>query len=406
MLLNRQAFVSGAVVFAFVLCCCFVAAEGNDFTLFKIEEATTRDAVCSDGSAAGYYFRPGSGSGQQVWHFHLMGGFWCWDAESCAERQKRAPYLISLAGYKEQWSGPVGIFAQNETTNPLFHNVNHVYVLYCSSDAWSGDASKTQSNIFHFRGKKIVKAVLEDVYKYRGLRESSDQRQILFSGCSAGGVGVVVNANFVQATLRDLLKNNATRVLSLADAGIMFDYPLYPEHLPLDHVFDTTIIPALEQFTKGFPLWNGQLDSSCTAAYPKQPEKCYFGQYAYSFIDTPMLVNQQQYDAWQLDWNIGYVPAQYNSSMETYANNYRLNTVEVLAVMTKKQHTIFSGMCFSHCSTDNNNWANLRLSDDTDTSLAAVFGPWWEAQGTAAPQFYFDHCGSFNCSIGCPAPEF
>jgi hypothetical protein len=37
-----------------------------------------------------------------------------------------------------------------------------------------------------------------------------------------------VNANFVQATLRDLLKNNATRVLSLADAGIMFDYPLYP----------------------------------------------------------------------------------------------------------------------------------------------------------------------------------
>jgi hypothetical protein len=120
------------------------------------------DAVCSDGSAAGYYFRPGSGSGQQVWHFHLMGGtchncglvcfmserliflsffrfmserpmaapgFWCWDAESCAERQKRAPYLISLAGYKEQWSGPVGIFAQNETTNPLFHNVNHVYVL-------------------------------------------------------------------------------------------------------------------------------------------------------------------------------------------------------------------------------------------------------------------------------------
>jgi hypothetical protein len=91
-------------------------------------------------------------------------------------------------------------------------------------------------------------------------------------------------------------------------------------------------------------------------------------------------------------------------------------------------------MCFSHCSTDNNNWTNLRLSDDTDTSLAAVFGschappppamfplltthdtrhdthtyigPWWEAQGTAAPQFYYDHCGSFNCSIGCPAPEF
>jgi hypothetical protein len=36
-------------------------------------------------------------------------------------------------------------------------------------------------------------AVLEDVYKYRGLGESSDQRQILFSGCSAGGVGVVGN---------------------------------------------------------------------------------------------------------------------------------------------------------------------------------------------------------------------
>jgi predicted 2-oxoglutarate/Fe(II)-dependent dioxygenase YbiX len=43
MLLHRQAFVSGAVVFAFVLwCCCFVTAAEGDFTLFKIEEATTR----------------------------------------------------------------------------------------------------------------------------------------------------------------------------------------------------------------------------------------------------------------------------------------------------------------------------------------------------------------------------
>jgi hypothetical protein len=59
-------------------------------------------------------------------------GFWCWDAESCAQRQKLAPYLISLAGYPAQWVGPVGIFAQNETTNALFHNVNHVYVLCVS----------------------------------------------------------------------------------------------------------------------------------------------------------------------------------------------------------------------------------------------------------------------------------
>jgi hypothetical protein len=135
-------------------------------------------------------------------------------------------------------------------------------------------------------------AVLEDVYKYRGLRESSDKRQILFSGCSAGGVGVVgnppapgtcrvipttdsrhhtthttqhdttrhdtcvcrtkVNANFVQATLRDLLKNNATRVLSLADAGIMFDYPLYPvQHPHISHSHARTHTHTLHSFSGG-----------------------------------------------------------------------------------------------------------------------------------------------------------
>jgi hypothetical protein len=135
-------------------------------SLAKLNDASFRalwvhaDAVCSDGSAAGYYFRAGSGTGKDIWNFHLMGGtahppttagsfcplllatrpfpanngaragFWCWDEDSCAERTRIAPYLISLANFPEQWPGPVGIFAQNETTNSIFHNANHIYVLY------------------------------------------------------------------------------------------------------------------------------------------------------------------------------------------------------------------------------------------------------------------------------------
>jgi hypothetical protein len=37
-----------------------------------------------------------------------------------------------------------------------------------------------------------------------------------------------------------------------------------------NHTFDTPIIPAMEQFTKGIALWNGQLDPACVAAYSKQ----------------------------------------------------------------------------------------------------------------------------------------
>ena len=43
-------------------------------------------ATCNDGSPAGYYFAPGSGSMANYWLVYLEGSMFCWDIKSCQER--------------------------------------------------------------------------------------------------------------------------------------------------------------------------------------------------------------------------------------------------------------------------------------------------------------------------------
>ena len=37
-----------------------------------------------------------------------------------------------------------GILSAKKEENPFYSNANHVYIGYCSSDAWTGDNSKSR----------------------------------------------------------------------------------------------------------------------------------------------------------------------------------------------------------------------------------------------------------------------
>jgi len=83
-----------------------------------------QDAVCNDGSPAGYYFKPGSDSKQ--WLVYLEGGYWCWDEESCTERYQTDKFDMSSTGWKSEFAQE-GIFGTDPSTNP-FANVNMIFV--------------------------------------------------------------------------------------------------------------------------------------------------------------------------------------------------------------------------------------------------------------------------------------
>ncbi len=110
--------------------------------------------------------------------------------------------------------------------NPIFCQYNHVVIPYCSSDLWLGEEKEDTRNYsslnspltgdcgcfnyscfnynpnyeglqFTFRGKTIFQSVIQDLLN--GSLQTADE--VVLVGSSAGGVGVINNAKWVQDTL-------------------------------------------------------------------------------------------------------------------------------------------------------------------------------------------------------------
>ena len=72
-------------------------------------------------------------------------------------------------------------------------------MVYCSSDAWAGDAGPASNPMgWQFRGQRIVAAVLQTLRQQQGLGSLPGTR-LLFAGCSAGSRGAMFNLDRVPA---------------------------------------------------------------------------------------------------------------------------------------------------------------------------------------------------------------
>ncbi len=112
---------------------------------------------------------------------------------------------------------------------------------YCSSDSFSADtAPSNATGGWHFRGKRILTGAI-DVALQLGLATAS---QVLISGCSAGGVAVIANLDYVVSMLPAL---EGRVVKGHSDAGWMMDAtPMIP--LPID---------LAQILILGQPFWGG-----------------------------------------------------------------------------------------------------------------------------------------------------
>ena len=95
-----------------------------------------------------------------------------------------------------------GILSPNPVENPFWHDANHVFVPYCSSDSWSGTRAKPESsNSLRFMGSLIVRQVMVDLILL-GLGHSQGA-DLLMAGSSAGGTGVMLNLDKVKHLLQE-----------------------------------------------------------------------------------------------------------------------------------------------------------------------------------------------------------
>lgn len=277
-------------------------AEGSDpargdraaMLRHRVDRATHPEAVCNDGTTPVFYHRPGVGEGVDRWVVWFKGGGSCRDEETCAER---GPTLVSSRpwmrdrlrtllpkGNENSADGTAGgILDPDPSVNPDFHAWNHVYLVYCTSDAWAGTATATlDGRRWAFHGHFVVDAMFDaledpDVVGAPSLAGAS---RILLTGSSGGGNG---------------LRNNLDRLaerLSYADVRGVGDAALIPRVRRADRAEEARRLEA------EYRLWRPRVDESCAAAAGNEPQRCLRGTYLVEngHLETPVFHHQDQRD--------------------------------------------------------------------------------------------------------------
>ena len=278
-----------------------------DASLSKVAVTGDPGAVCTDGSAAAYYWKPAPvvaapaalrlnattsrPAAANVWIIYLQGGGWCYDDASCKARCGDPTAFPTtgkpLCGSSSYASSKAlgGIFYPEDAT---LRDANKVFVPYCTSDGHMGDA-KTEGG-FSFRGARVVQAILRDLVENKGLggKKGSGggaRDTVIFGGGSAGGRGAMVHLDYVPTMLGPAAAANV-------DVVGFLDSPFWIDEAPFAGRTDSSF-PGFNVTTKGvFAQANvSHLGKQCAKDYPgAEAWKCLFGQYRMPSIETPYVL--------------------------------------------------------------------------------------------------------------------
>jgi hypothetical protein len=186
---------------------------------------------------------------------------------------------MSSSGWGQEFA-QTGLFATDPTQNP-WANANLIFVKYCSSDSWFGDAAAGPSTFgFAFRGARIVNATITALVAHNGLGASGGPERLLFAGCSAGGRGVLSNLDAVA----EIAPANV-QVQGLLDAAAWVDIqPIIPGML------------TLQQMTQDlFAFTTPPIPAACAAQYTGADAwMCVWPSYRLQFIQTNYFLNAAQ----------------------------------------------------------------------------------------------------------------
>jgi len=280
------------------------------------------EAVCNDGSPGVFYVRPAApGSPDDRWIFYLQGGGGCSSYEGCLERwcSLRTSYDASKmsSAFTPLTIAGNGIFLRTgspEAPENRFEDANQVYLYYCSSDSWTGQASDSvlvnpddpaMRYSLHFRGHTIIEAVLAAL-RDGGLTSDdgdvtmpalADATSVLFTGFSAGSGGVQRNGDWFAAKFDP----ERTRVALVLSASFHPRWELHP-----DPARAAELSAAEEQRNRvawamsySPRVWNAFVDESCLAYYTGTGEEWRCGNLAFvahNFITTPFFARMDLFD--------------------------------------------------------------------------------------------------------------
>ena len=337
----------------------------SEYEYHSLKNADSQGAVCLDGSAPGYYLKRGSGAGSKKWIIYLQGGAWCDTEESCLERSQM--HLGSSLFFKPL-ENPGGLLSSKKEENPKFYNWNVAYLPYCDGSSFSGNRSdpvEVEGSLLYFRGLRILDSTLSELLSDTDLKHS---RHVVFSGTSAGGLAVMLHADFVRSKLP-----RKVRFRALADSGFFLDthsrkhkgHPKFRKEM--QNVF------KLHDCTDGVP-------QKCVDEMSgKDLWKCIFPQYFLPFVKSKMFIVNPLYDSWQLQhiWEIDCASNPYSCTKKEVKliKKFRKATLRAMAPVFKKSNLgLFADACVDHGQVVySNRWNSIKVKRKT---ISSTFIKW------------------------------
>lgn len=303
-----------------------------------------------------------------------------------------------------------GILSSRPKDNPYLWNANHIYIPYCSSDAYSGLKPASQSSgrydqSYSFMGSKIIERIMislfDDLPQELSLYEA---KSVLLAGESAGALGVMLNLDKVNDMINRKFSSYRTNCASsnskcdplrkapvvrgLADSGWFVDNE--PLALPLDHNnqndgdkvstysdTDSISFSPEQMIMQSVSHWNGQVPIECSSRYRNKPWLCYFGYRLYQTLRTPLFVVQWLYDGYQLMADNVYPP--YNEVQWSYIRKYGNQMRKSLENVT----ALFAPSCLSHTLITKPGWNKITVNG---FKLPHVLNNWEEQSLVQSPE--------------------
>ena len=363
-------------------------------TLHRLNPDTAR---CLDGSAAAYYFRPGTGSGANKWIVFHQGGGWCISLADC--RARAATALGSSVNYTAELAMPDQLLSSNATRNPMMHNWNVAYLTYCDGGSFVGDAvANDPHGALHFGGRAIRNATLAALLGDHKLASASD---VVISGGSAGGLAAFLHADWWCDAIRTsgtAKSGSAAKCAALPDSGFFLDYESpRATAAPPPAKYRAGYFQAYMRWAFGAFNASGGLHPGCIAAMAGRgtPSLCMFAEHTAPFVHTPLFALQSQYDSWQRYF-----------VLDTSAEDQRLgdNITARLIANSIGPHPE-NGAFLSACGYHTGGWDWLKIDGDWQHE---AFASWYSSlgSGNASRKRVWHEVHTYPCAACCKPPKY
>ena len=391
--------------------------------------ATRSGAVCMDGTPPAFYInRTANPATANSWVLFFQGGGWCTmlpSTEGAGARSTDNCLVRSRMSRGSSASAPRtrrvgGLMDSDPAVNPTFARFNRVELHYCDGASWTGDAEGEASDgtRMHYRGKRILDAVLDELLTEFGLDSAEE---VLVSGSSAGGLAAFLHSDFI----RSRMPTSVRRFKAAPISGFFLDHATEAGEMRYRQ--------SMQWLWENVNPASG-VQAECVAAKPPESQwRCLFAAEALAVSTVPTFVINSAVDKWQLG-NI-YEPSSLSGSLfarryegsgclrsgrfqadqnctaaeidslNSYAQDF-VSDLQGTRGYNRRGNAVFIGSCIEHSEALRDRpWVRSGSADMP--SLNDALAEWWNSPDDAQPVHHLPcsltHERPYQCQASCNA---